>query len=72
MPAEFDSARWRSGNAGVCKTSTAPVRFRHAPQNKNFSSFSNCAGSPPEADRDSGTHLNVFYKLTFFPQKKSR
>ena len=24
-------AHWRSGNAGVCKTSTAPVRFRHAP-----------------------------------------
>ena len=24
-------ARWRRGNAAVCKTATAPVRFRHAP-----------------------------------------
>ncbi len=27
--------RWRSGNATVCKTVIAPVRFWHAPQKKN-------------------------------------
>jgi hypothetical protein len=26
--------RWRSGNATVCKTVIAPVRFWHAPQEK--------------------------------------
>lgn len=27
-------ARWRSGNAAVCKTAIAPVQFWHAPQKK--------------------------------------
>ena len=30
-------ARWRSGNAGVCKTSTARVRFPPEPQKGNSS-----------------------------------
>ena len=41
-------ARWRRGNAGVCKTPTAPVRFRHAPPDCDLSGGAAAPPTDPE------------------------
>ena len=51
-------ARWRSGNAAVCKTAIAPVRFRHAPHESFLMSKVNSRSSVSSEIRSSRRRVN--------------